>query len=376
VEHLSFDQLASFREGALHGAELLAADDHLAVCGDCRARLHPGSCAAKGWAEFGRGLQASSLAAEPHIAFDSMRAYVDGEASQADRLRLETHLLECPACRAEVDDLKAFAVRLQAAPKAPARLNRYLIFGPIAAMLLAGLFLMRPHSAPAPVFTIALQDGGKTVGLDQQGRLVGVAPADDAATIITALREGKIDVSLPEGLRTNRSVLLGGPGETRFRVLSPMGEAVLADRPEFRWDPVEHARAYKVQVFDPDYQLVASSPEVATASWVPEHPLARGKRYAWQVTAMGSGPAVTAPQPPDPEARFEVVAAAQAGAIETARQAGAGHLELGIRYAHAGLCREALSEIDALGRENSGSALVQQLRAGVAGQCRSAAPTR
>jgi hypothetical protein len=368
VEHLTFDQLARFREGALDGAELLAADDHLAVCGDCRARLQPGSRAAKNWAELGRGLRASALAAEPHIEFESMRAFVDGDASQADRMRLETHLLECPDCRAEVDDLKSFAARLEAPPQSPARFNRYLIFGPIAAMLLAGLFLMRPHQAPAPALAIALRDGGKIVGLDRQGRLVGAVAGDDA--IVEALRQGKISVNFPEGLRTSRSVLLGGPsGETRFHVLSPVGEPVLQETPEFRWDPAEHARAYKVQVFDPDYQLVASSPEITATSWIPERPLARGKRYVWQVTAIGNGPAVTAPQPPDAEARFEVVAAADAGAIEQARQPAAGHLELAIRYAHAGLCREALSEIDGLGHENNGSALVQQMRAGLAGQC-------
>jgi hypothetical protein len=371
VEHLSFDQLARFREGALHGAELLAADDHLAVCSDCRARLQPGSRAAKNWAELGRGWRASALAAEPHIAFESMQAFVDGNASQADRMRLEAHILECPGCRAEVDDLKNFTARMQVPPQSPARFNRYLIFGPIAATLLAGLFLMRPHQPPSPALPIALRDSGKTIGLDQQGRLVGTA-ADEAIT--AALREGKISVNLPEGLRGSRSVLLGGPsGETRFRVLTPVGEPVLQDRPELRWDPVEHARAYKVQVFDADYQLVASSPEIKATSWTPERPLTRGKRYAWQATAIGRGPAVTAPQPPDPEARFEIVAATEAGAIEQARHASAGHLELAVRYAHAGLCREALSEIDGLGRENNGSALVQQIRAGLAGQCGSPA---
>jgi len=370
VEHLSFDQLARFREGALHGAELLVADDHLAVCGDCRARLQPGSRAAKNWAELGRGLRASALAAEPHIAFESMQAFVDGSASQADRMRLETHLLECPGCREEVDDLKSFAARLEAPPQSPARWNRYLIFGPIAAMLLAGLFLMRPHQPPAtaPALAIALRDSGNTVGLDRQGRLVGAAADGDA--IAAALREGKISVNVPEGLRTSRSVLLGRPsGESRFRVLSPVGEPVLQDTPEFRWEPVEHARAYKVQIFDPDYQLIASSPQITATSWTPDRPLTRGKRYVWQVTAIGNGPAITAPQPPDPEARFEVVAAAEAGAIQQA----AGHLELAIRYAHAGLCREALSEIDGLGRENNGSALVQQMYAGLAAQCGSAA---
>lgn len=364
MEHLNLEQFARLRAGRLAGADLLAADDHLASCAQCRDNLQMAPAAAEMWTDLDRQYRAASLAAESHVTFDNLRAYVDGNASPADRMRLETHLLECEDCRAEARDLKSFAAQLQS----PVR--RYWILAPIAAALLMGVVLMRfhqPAQPQAPQLAVSLRDAGRTIGLDRQGRLVGAAPSD---ALVEALRDGRIGVTLPEGLHSSSSVLLGADsGASRFHVLSPVGIPVLSDTPEFQWEAVDHARVYKVQVFDADYQLVAASPEVTGTTWTPAQPLKRGKRYAWQVTAIRTGASLRAPQPPDAEARFDVVDAGQAGAIDQARQASAGHLELAVQYAHAGLCREALLETDALERENAGSPLVQQLRAGIAGQC-------
>jgi hypothetical protein len=364
VEHLSSDQLVKLRAGALAGAELRAADEHLAACEECRDRL------AAGWAELAGGMRAAAAAAEPHLSFERLQAYVDGNSSPAERMRLESHLLECQSCRGEVNDLKEFAATLQT--RRAERFNRYLIFGPIAAALLAGVLWMHPRQQPAPL-AVSLRDGGRTVGLDRQGRLVGMNTAlgADRDALLAALRDGKIEVAIPGGLRGNQSVLLGADsGEKRFRVLSPVGERVLQDTPEFRWEALDQTRAYQVRVFDADYQPVATSPEVTGTSWTPERPLARGKDYVWQVTAMRGGPPVKAPQPPDREARFQIVDSATAGAIALARQAQAGHLRMAILFAQAGLCGEALAEMDDLARENPASLLVRQIRAGMASQCR------
>ena len=372
MEHLSSDQLAKFRGAALTGAELLAADDHLTACAACRERLQAMAAGVESWMELNHGLRATAAAEGSHISFDSLRAYVDGNASRADRMRLESHLSECPDCRKEAGDLKEFAAQLRKADARSTSHKRYLILGPIAAVLLVGVLLMRPHLPPAARMAVALQDAGRTIGLDQDGHLVGAPAGVQNDMLLAALRDGRITVNVPAGLPGSPSVLLGGDtAQNHFRVLSPVAEPVLTDAPEFHWEALDGARAYRVQVFDPDYKLVASSPELAATSWTPDRPLERGKRYAWQVTAIRGASRVTAPQPPDPEARFEVVGAAEAGAIGQARQAPASHLVLAMRYAHAGLCRDALAEIDALQAENAGSPLVRQMRDGIAGQCES-----
>jgi anti-sigma factor RsiW len=370
VQHLSSEQLAMIREGLLSGLELLAADDHLAVCEECRAGL-ASAAVQPDLTELIAGLRVAAAAAERHLSYEQLQAYVDGNCSDADRMRLESHLAECARCQGEAEDLKEFAAGFQARRTKSTPYARYLIFGPIAAALLIGVILMRPHPQPVQL-AVSLHDGRTTIGLDGQGRLVGADSAGPAERdlLLAALRDRRVAVSVPDGLRSHTSVLLGPESaEKRFRVLSPVGELVLKDQPEFRWEPLDKARGYTVQIFDADYQPVAASAQVAGTSWTPEHPLERGKPYVWQVTAVRDGSPVKAPQPPDAEARFQIVAGADAGAIEQAQQAQAGPFRMATLYAHAGLCREALGQMAALERENSNSALVQQMQADMTKQC-------
>jgi anti-sigma factor RsiW len=48
-------------------------------------------------------------------------AYHDGELNAARRSQVETHLLECPACRAELETLHALSTMLQMNPAMPVR---------------------------------------------------------------------------------------------------------------------------------------------------------------------------------------------------------------------------------------------------------------
>src|SRR5262245_7207891 len=52
---------------------------------------------------------------------DWLAAYHDGELHGARLVQVETHLLECPACRAELDTLKSLSMMLQQNPAMPAR---------------------------------------------------------------------------------------------------------------------------------------------------------------------------------------------------------------------------------------------------------------
>ena len=368
MKHLSLDQLGKLRQGSLAGAELLAADDHLTVCPECRAQL--AALAPVAFLDEWAGNLAESDAS--HLPYEVLQSYVDGQNSQADQMRIETHLAACPSCRAEADDLKQFAAQYRARHTGAERYKRYLIFGPLAAALIVGAILI-PRAPRAPELAVSLQDGGKKIGLDQQGRLVGPdAGSLEHDLIASALQNGAIAVTFPEGLRGKKSVLLGaGAPAPPFQVLSPVGQAVLNPAVEFRWDALQGATTYQVQVFDTDYQPVAGSPKQSGTSWISQ-PLARGKQYVWQVTAFRGDSTVKAPQPPDPEARFLVIADQDANAIERAREARAGHLRMTVLYARAGLCREATAELDALARENNNAPLANQLRSSLAASCEAA----
>jgi len=86
---------------------------------------------------------------------------------------------------------------------------------------------------------------------------------------------------------------------------------------------------------------------------------------------------ITAPQPPEPEARFLVLDALTLERIEeTRRRTSRSHLVLGILYAEAGLLDDAERELTALATLNPGVALPKGLLADLREQrSQKAAPT-
>ena len=158
-------------------------------------------------------------------------------------------------------------------------------------------------------------------------------------------------------------MLRGDPqaGDT-FAVRSPIGVVIEAARPTLRWDALAGATSYKVTIYDPNFNVVASTPPLTTTSWTVSQPLVRGKIYSWQVTALKADQEIKSPKPPAPEARFKVLDAAKAGEIEQARRALANsHLALGVLYARAGLLNDAEREFNALLRANPGSEVARKL---------------
>ena len=107
--------------------------------------------------------------------------------------------------------------------------------------------------------------------------------------LVAALSTGRMPLSeLVRDLGADGEVLRGGGGGAvlAFALREPLGTAVESDRPRFRWERFAAARAYVVTVYDEDFARVARSPEVTSPEWTCDRPLARGKSYTWQVTAL------------------------------------------------------------------------------------------
>lgn len=190
-------------------------------------------------------------------------------------------------------------------------------------------------------------------------------PPSYRETVRRALRAGALtESSTLDEVRSAPRTLLGGAGrgEDSFALETPAGVVSRSDRPAFRWRPLRDAEGYTVKVYDSDFNLVTSSPRLSTPEWTPAEPLARGRVYAWQVTAKRGVEEVVAPAPPAPEARFKVLSRAQDEALTLAeREARGSHLTLGVLYARAGLLEDAEREFNAHLRANPRSAAARKL---------------
>jgi hypothetical protein len=155
---------------------------------------------------------------------------------------------------------------------------------------------------------------------------------------------------------------MGSNNKPEFSVLEPTGSVSLTDRPAFRWSEMEGAAGYVVEVYDDQFKLAASSPQLANHSWTIPQPLPRGKIYSWQVKAMKDGQEVTSPRPPAPQAKFRVLDQSKANELARAKRSyPSSHLTLGLLYADAGLLKEAEHEFRLLLRANPNSDLARTL---------------
>ena len=218
---------------------------------------------------------------------------------------------------------------------------------------------------PQPVTVVAqLNDGGRVLTLDQEGKLSGAddLPAAYRNLVTKALSTQRIETSSQlQGLTRPPSSLMSSDNQKdQFSVLEPAGSVLLTDKPAFRWSTLDGATGYVVEVYDAQFNLVTSSPQLSNLSWTTTLP--RGKVYSWQVKAIKDGQEITSPRPPAPQAKFRVLDQAKANELARAKRAyGSSHLTLALLYADAGLLKEAEQELRLVQRSNPNSELARKL---------------
>lgn len=322
TNHPPAEVLERFRRGALEPRELLEVDRHLAECETCAL---PAADAARGWDEALGGA---------HLTYDAMARYVDGEGAED----VEPHLAMCAMCRDEVDDLRAIA-----APPRPAR--RWLplaIAAALAGIALLLFLLMRPAPSPhVPVVTTT--PAPPTRQTPPTTTIAEERPAYDPALrpIADALIAGVVpSADLLRALRPAAGRERGGLADAgAFDVVAPVGVVLDDDRPRFRWSG--EARAFTVEIVDDRLQLVDTSGAVSANEWRPSRPLPRGRTLTWQVRREDAGSSQIAPRPPDPPARFRIIASAAHEEIRDARSP----LEAALLYAREGMLEEARANL-------------------------------
>ena len=209
-----------------------------------------------------------------------------------------------------------------------------------------------------------LNDGNNVLTLDERGNLSGAdnLPATYKTLVTRALTTQRIGKSSQlEGLSRPPSSLMSSDNpKEQFKVLYPVRDVMMTNYPTFRWSPLEGATGYEVEVYDAQFNRVASSPRITNTSWSTS--LARGQVYSWQVKAIKDNQEITSPRPPAPQARFRVLDQNRANELAKAKRAyGSSHLALALLYADAGLLKEAEQELRVLRRANPDSDLAAKL---------------
>ena len=416
MNHLTQTQIEAYSNHRLPAAELLAVDDHLAACEACARRLETALSADAAFFGIHDEAFAEVEQSSVHLTSAQSAEYVNKNLTAEEMQFVTDHLNHCEQCVLAVEDLRAF--RNEIAPsldrqygptqapvvEKPSLWERFAsrfkvslvpAFGTGALALLLLAFIAwvvwrtprqenpevvvvptptqqpSPSVAPtiepvAPVVVAQLNDGNAVMSLDQAGTLFGAdtLPARYQELVKQALNGQRIERSSQlQGLTRPPSTLMGSDDRGReFTVIEPAGTVLLNDRPRFRWSNLEGATSYVVEVYDEQFKLVTSSPQLTERSWTSAQSLPRGVVYSWQVKAIKDGEEITSPRPPAPQAKFRVLDQAKANELANAKRAyGTSHLTLGLLYANAGLLREAEQEFRLLRNANPESEVARNL---------------
>jgi len=405
--HLTDEQIRSFRDRSVSGADLLRVSSHIADCEVCRARIASQE-------ELGteisrlRSAMRACAAVPLHTNYEDLAALVDGQLDDSDAEVVARHARECEACAADIERLRALKQSLEN-PRAAER-SRWLdgfwpfmlgwkrglalatSVGVALAVVIVVLGPWRWHGAPRrqdsehALAQATIRDGGRVLTLTADGAVAGLEPLSpaDLAAVHQALAARAIEA--PDAITQlggKRGLLLGSAGATPppLELLAPLTTVVESERPVFRWTALAGAQ-YQVSVYDASYTRVEASRWIQESQWQVSRPLRRGERYSWQVEVRHDEALVMAggaertraqsgrrtgrfivPAPPMPEARFQVLDAAGEERISTMRSKWAdSHLVLGVTYARMGLLDDAARQLRKLDEENPGSAATAGLR--------------
>ena len=120
-EHLTGEAIELYRARRFSAAEALAAQNHVAVCADCRARLAAAveaDAALLGFRD--RLAQDDDFGADSHLPYEQLALYVDGGLDEVEREIADSHLSFCEDCAADLADLRQYARLAASAEPRPA----------------------------------------------------------------------------------------------------------------------------------------------------------------------------------------------------------------------------------------------------------------
>lgn len=114
LEHLTDEQIESYRKRKMSPSDLLVADEHFLSCQSCRKRLNESGELQAAFKNVKRNLQTAPPASPEHLEYQLLAAYVDNRADELDKEIVESHIELCADCANELKELQEFAAMLRA----------------------------------------------------------------------------------------------------------------------------------------------------------------------------------------------------------------------------------------------------------------------
>jgi hypothetical protein len=458
LEHIPKSLMEQFRDRSLDAAALSAISAHLESCAKCyelfREAFHGKSGNASAWFS----LSSESWLKGEHLEYEQIVSYADGAMDKEDREILDEHLQLCARCSEDVQSFVAHRrqiepeLKIRYAPveqqvKKPRFADWRHSFNlslkpayPVYALLFIGalaistLLLRRgdgtrpsiqtdtplvkltpipsppvtitPTTTPAEKSTVSqrfdgpdksvggssdqhlsqrqpnvdrranqpdpagqmipILDGEKKIFLRDATHLAGLddAPASIKELVKETLTSGAIQrPAILDDLAVERSATRGNAvNPSSFKLISPQQTVVIETTPVFKWEPLNGATGYKVQIASKSDWAGISSPNLspATLEWTPPTRLRRGATYTWVVKATTEKGDLIVPSSSEPERKFKVLGEGTFNTLKKLKRQTGSRLALGLFYARAGAIVEAERELQLLADGNADSPLVRK----------------
>jgi hypothetical protein len=457
-DHIPKSLIEQFRDRALDAAALGAISTHLESCARCYELFQGAFRNKSGNAAPWFSLSSESWLIEEHLEYEQIVSYADGALDEEDREILDDHLQLCARCSDDVQSFVAHRQQIEPELKIRyAPVNRQAKGGrfagwsdrfklslqpayPVYALVLIGALVIstmllrrgggtettiqsdppivkaspissppvtitptttpveksivpqrdggpdknvgeisdrhssrRPPNVTAPAnrpdvagLMIPILDGGKKIFLRDANHLTGL---DGVSTSIKELVKETLEsgaVQRPailDDLAAEQGALRGNAtNPSSFKLISPQQTVVIGATPVFKWEPLKGALGYTVHLASKGNWKGVSSTKLSpeTLEWTPPAPLRRGAAYTWVVVALTDKGTQTVPSSSEPERKFIVLPKGTFNALVRLKRQTGSHLALGLFYARAGSVAEAERELQLLANENADSTLVKQ----------------
>jgi len=247
-----------------------------------------------------------------HLTHEDLDAYATGRLASARVSSCQAHLDSCEACRAELEDLRAFKGELasfsrpESSPREFGRTRRRRGMALPLGASIAAVFVL----AASAVVWLRHEKLRTNNTSPVTSAVTSVVQPAVAPTPVAAASPTQQVAARPTASEVNRgpasSSAATSEANRSFALLGPNGAAISETRPEFSWQPLTGAIRYSVAIVDARLHPVQRSPALRKTVWRPRRPLRRGRTYFWQVTATLRGGS-------------KVVASAPGTLIETAQ---------------------------------------------------------